>query len=120
MAQLAKNPPAFGRPGFDHWVGKIPWKRERLPTLVFRPGEFHGLFGPWCRKESDKTERLSFHFHFQTLKNLPAMQEDLGLIPGSGRFAEEGNGNPLWYSCLENSMQATVHGVAKSQTQLIR
>ena len=32
-----------GRPGFDPWVGKIPWRRERLPTPVFWPGEFHGL-----------------------------------------------------------------------------
>ena len=45
---------------------------------------------------------------------------DLCLIPGSGRSPGEGNGNPLQYSCLENSMdrgawQATVHGVAKSQ-----
>ena len=31
-----------GRPGFDTWVGKIPWRRERLPTQVFWPGEFHG------------------------------------------------------------------------------
>ena len=43
---------------------------------------------------------------------------DLGLIPGSGRSPGEGNGNPLQFSCLENSMdreawQARVHGVAK-------
>ena len=43
---------------------------------------------------------------------------DLGLIPGSGRSPEEGNGNPLQYSCLDNSMdrgawRATVHGVSK-------
>ena len=48
---------------------------------------------------------------------------DLGLIPGSGRSAGEGNGNPLQYYCLENPMdrgawQATVHGVAKSWTRL--
>ena len=48
---------------------------------------------------------------------------DLGSIPGSGRYPGEGNGNPLQYCCLENSMDggawwATVHGVAKSQTQL--
>ena len=48
--------------------------------------------------------------------------EDLGSNPGSGRSPGEGNGNPLLYSCLENSMdrgawQATVHGIAKSQTQ---
>ena len=47
------------RPGLDPWVGKIPWRRERLPTLAFWPGEVHGLYGPWGRKESDTTERLS-------------------------------------------------------------
>ena len=46
-------------PGFDPWVGKISWRRERLPTPVFWPGEFHGLYIPWGHKESDKTERLS-------------------------------------------------------------
>ena len=48
---------------------------------------------------------------------------DLGWIPGSGRSPGEGNGNPLQYSLLENSMdrgawQATVHGVAKNRTGL--
>ena len=48
---------------------------------------------------------------------------DPGSIPGSGRSAGQGNGNPLQYSCLENSMDggawwATVHGVTKSQTRL--
>ena len=48
---------------------------------------------------------------------------DSGLIPQSERFPGEGNGKPLQYSCLENSIdrgtwQATVHGVTKSQTQL--
>ena len=33
-----------GRPGFNPWVGKIPWGRERLPTPIFWPGEFHGLY----------------------------------------------------------------------------
>ena len=47
------------RPGFDHWVGKIPWRRERLATPVFWPGEFHGLYSPWGCKELDTTERLS-------------------------------------------------------------
>ena len=48
-----------GRPGFDSWVGTIPWRRERLPTPVFWPGEFHGLYSPWGHKESDMTEWLS-------------------------------------------------------------
>ena len=49
--QLVKNPPAMWRPGFDPWVWKIPWRREWLPTLVFCPGEFHGLYSPWGHKE---------------------------------------------------------------------
>ena len=47
------------RPGFDPWVGKIPWRRERLATPVFWPAEFHGQYSPWGRKESDTTEWLS-------------------------------------------------------------
>ena len=44
---------------FDSWVGTIPWRRERLPTPLFWPGEFHGLYSLWGCKESDKTEQLS-------------------------------------------------------------
>ena len=47
------------RSRFDPWVGKIPWKRERLPIPVFWPGEFHGLYSPWGHKESDTIEGLS-------------------------------------------------------------
>ena len=36
-----------GRPEFNPWVGKVSWRRERLPTPVFWPGEFHGLYSPW-------------------------------------------------------------------------
>ena len=53
------------------------------------------------------------------VQNLPANAGDAGSIPGWGRPPGEGNGNPLQYSCLENSMdrvawRATVHGVTKS------
>ena len=47
------------RPGFDPWIGKIPWRRERLPTPLFWPGEFHGLYSPRGRKKSDMAEQLS-------------------------------------------------------------
>ena len=52
------------------------------------------------------------------IRNLPANAEHVGSIPGSGRSPEGGNGNPLQYSCLGNSMDreafwATVHGVAE-------
>ena len=59
VAQLVKNPPAMQETWFDPWVGKVPWRRERLPTLVFWPGEFHEVYRPWGYKESDKTEQLS-------------------------------------------------------------
>ena len=54
-----------GRPVLDPRVGKIPWRRERLPTPVFLPGESHGQrslagYSPQGRKESDTTERLTF------------------------------------------------------------
>ena len=60
------------------------------------------------------------------VKNLHANAgdtRDAGSIPGSGRCPKVGNDNPLQYSCLENSMewgawQVTVHGIAKSRTQL--
>ena len=52
VVQLVKNLPAMQ----ETWVGMIPWRRERLPTPVFWPGEFHGLYGPWGRKESDMTK----------------------------------------------------------------
>ena len=52
------------------------------------------------------------------VKNLPANAGDTGSIPGSGKSPGEGNGNPLQYSCLRNSMGrgdwwATIHGVTK-------
>ena len=57
------------------------------------------------------------------VKNQPANAGDTGSIPGPGRHPGEGNGNPIWYSCLGNHMDrgawwATVHGVTKSQMQL--
>ena len=42
VAQSVKNLPALRRPWFDSWVRKIRWRRERLPTPGFWPGESHG------------------------------------------------------------------------------
>ena len=59
VAQRVKNLP--GRPGFDPWVKKIPWRREWVPTPVPLPGKSHGQrspegYSPWGRKKSDTTE----------------------------------------------------------------
>ena len=64
MAQTIKDCLQCRRPGFNPWVGKIPWKREPLPTPVLLPGEFHGQrklvgYSPWGCKESDTTEWLT-------------------------------------------------------------
>ena len=112
----------------ETWVGKIPWRRERLPTPVIWPGEFHGLYSPSGCKELDMTERVSLSLRTlgfpsgPVVKNLPAKQETwvqyLGSIPVLGRSPGEGNGNPLQYSCLGNSMDrgawwATAHGFTR-------
>ena len=52
MAQLVKNPNVMQ----ETWVGKIPWRRERLPIPVFWPGKFHGQYRPCGHKELDTTE----------------------------------------------------------------
>ena len=59
MAQLVRIQLLCRTPVFDLWVGKVPWRREWLPTPVFWPGEFQGLYTPWDCKESDITEQLS-------------------------------------------------------------
>ena len=102
VAQMVRNHLQYRRPRFDPWDGKIPCRKDRLPTPVFL-----GFPGGSDSKEST------------------CNAGDLGSIPGSGRSPEEGHGNPLQYSCLENPMvrgacQATVHRVAKSQTRLKR
>ena len=58
-----------GRPGFDPWIGKIPWRRKWQPTPVFLPGESHGQrslvdYSPQGHKESDMTERLHFQLKY--------------------------------------------------------
>ena len=64
MVQLVKNLPAMQETRFNPWVGKMPWRREWLPTPVFLPGEYHGQrrlagYSPQGRKESDITEQLT-------------------------------------------------------------
>ena len=64
VTQTVKNLPAIQETGFYPWVGKIPWRREWLPTPVFLPEKFHGqrsLAGhrPWGYKEMDTTKQLT-------------------------------------------------------------
>jgi len=75
VAQTVKNLPAT----WETWVRSLgwedPWRRERLTTPVFCPGEFHGQrslagYSPWGRKELDTTELLSLSASVQGSKHL--------------------------------------------------
>ena len=72
MAQTVKNLPASRRPGFNAWVGKIPWRREWLS--IFLPGEFRGQrslagYRPWGHKESGTAQRLTLSISLSYLKH---------------------------------------------------
>ena len=60
MAQLVKNLPAMQKA----WVSFLSWEdpleKERLPTPVFWPGEFHGLYSSWGSKESETLSDFLF------------------------------------------------------------
>ena len=60
LAQLLKNPPSMQETGFNLWIRKIRWRRERLPTPVFWPEEFHGLVHGVAKSQTELSE---FHFH---------------------------------------------------------
>ena len=53
---------------FNPWVGKISWGRERLPTPVFWPGEFYGLYVVHGVTKS-WTRLSAFHFHILAVVN---------------------------------------------------
>ena len=70
VAQRVKHHLQYGRPGFNSWVGEIPWRSHRLPTLVF--------LGFCCGSAGKKSS---------------GNVGDLGLIPGLERSPGEGDGN---------------------------
>ena len=88
VAQLVNNLPAR----WETWVGKIPWRREQLPTPVFWPQEFHGLYSPWDGKESDRTEQLSLSF-FHALKLTDSSSEPWTEPAFLEKFVRE----PAWW-----------------------
>ena len=72
VAQLVKNPPTMRETWVWSLVWEDPWRRERLPTPIFWPREFHGLYSwTWGCKELDMTERLSLQTLFTS--GLPFM-----------------------------------------------
>ena len=124
---------------FDPWVEKTPWRREWLPTPVFRPGGFHRQRSP---RGHSQTRLSDFHFHFQKLetnvnhkvfikaikvaqivKNLSAKQNSL--VQSLGRedpLQKEMATRSCALACeiwlLWGVWRATVHETTKSQTWL--
>ena len=118
VAQLVKHPPAVRETWVRSQGGEDPLEKGKAP--VFWPGEFHGLYSPWDRKESDTTEQLSL-FTFTLM---------LGKIEGKRR---KGWQRTRWLDSVTDSMEMNllklpelvkdrgawcpaVHGVARSQT----
>ena len=82
-----------------HWTGLNSFRRKLLGF-------------PWWYSEYLRS------LVFELVKNPPAVRETWVRIPGSGRSPGEGNGYPLQFSALKNSMNLIVHGVTKSRTGL--
>ena len=64
---MVKNRLQWGRPRFDPWVGKIPWRRKWLPVPVFLPGKSHGQSSWWATVHGvtkSRTRLSNWHFSF--------------------------------------------------------
>ena len=90
---------------------------KNLPAMQEMPVRFLGWEDPLEKGQATHTSILGLPCG-SAGKQSSCNAGDLNLIPGLGRSPGEGKGYPLQYSGLENSMDYTVHEVAKSRTQL--
>ena len=104
--------PSLGSPG------KSPWRRERLPTPVFLPGEFYRQrslagYSPWDHKELDMTEWLSFieiYLIYSERQRMRCLDSIINSVaPIFSKLKEIVKDREAW--------RATVPGVTKSQIQ---
>ena len=121
VVQMVKNPPECRRPGLIPGLGRSPGGDQGNPLQYSCLENPHGQrsladYYPSCHKELDMTERLSITQHRNiwgtspvalVVKIPPANVGDIrdaGLIPGSRRSPNRGQGNPFQNFCLENPM----------------
>ena len=143
IAQLVKNPPAVRRSWFSLWVGKIPWRRDRLPLwyswassvtqMVKNPPAMRETWarsldweGPLEKGKVTHSSILAWRIPW-TVYSLWGHTESDTTKQLHFHFSlsciGEGNGNPLQCSCLENPRDggawwAAVYGIAQSWTRL--
>ena len=119
MAQLVKNQPAVR----ETWVRSLGWEdplekgKERLPTPVFWPGEFHGLYNPWGRKESDTTDLRAGPDWYRSIPHSLALADDwsgtaAGVVGSTQHCSSTRLGKVsslqikfYWHSCVQNMFQ---------------
>ena len=114
VAQLVKNPPAKQETLVQFLGQKIPWRMGRLPTvvLIFLITRSLCLFTAFIQFPWASLSRILGSAGKESACNVG----DLGSTPGLGRSPGEGNGYPVQYFGLENSIDCIAYGVAKSPT----
>ena len=98
------------RPLFNSWVRKIPWRRERLPTPVFWPGEFHGLGILHCIVHGvtkSWTWLNDFHFHMTART-------------WQGKWEKKSNNRALTCNLFSNHSRVSNHSFCNSQSTRVR
>ena len=131
MAQLVKNPPAMWRPGFDPWVGKIPWRRERLPTPAFlgfpcvsppalNLSQHQGRF-EWVRLSHQVAKVLEFqlqHQSFQWIFRTDFLKAGLVGSPCSPRDSQESSPKSQFKS-ISSSVLSFLYSPIHIHTRLL-
>ena len=111
---------------YAHFIGYLGLLSRRLsvcPGVVDIATQFHSSYSSTLAVSHPFPHLISSVFSFGEPVCQCRRLKDTGLIPGSGRSPGVGPGNPLLYSCLDNSTDrgawwATVHGITKSWTRL--
>ena len=120
---LTKPSHCYGTAHFPNYTEKIEWKNTTWQNKLLNKGSYSFTNDDNLRCHL-KTNLFLMGFPGGSDGKESACNEgDLSLIPGSGGSPWEGNGYPLHYSCLENSMdrgtwRVIIHGVAKSWISL--
>ena len=108
------------RPGFDPWVGKIPWRRAWQPTPVSLPGEFHAQrslvgYSPWGRKELNMTEWLTLSISTQ----LNSLFTIVRLLTRPRMFDRKEGNHPHFYClCVNTNLKKYLYNSKKTKGPL--